>query len=222
MRAFDSDRTTWAVQASALRTVSNSYNMFVVESFMDEVAHALKRDPLEFRLRCSTARAATAAFPIPAIRPARRPTTTWTGCGFRCRGRNRQKLAAVRIVHGRRCAAARALPSRRRGQGRLGIEATAAEHGMGIAVSSAEERQSPTWVAGIAEVTVDPSTGEYRINKLTIAMDLGTRRQPRRRHGTNSGLGAMGRKSGALGTAEPEERCDPAEQLPRLHAYSSR
>ena len=50
VRAFDSDRTTWAVQASALRTVSNSYNMFVVESFMDEVAHALKRDPLEFRL----------------------------------------------------------------------------------------------------------------------------------------------------------------------------
>jgi isoquinoline 1-oxidoreductase subunit beta len=38
------------VQASALRTVSNSYNMFVVESFMDEVAHALNRDPLEFRL----------------------------------------------------------------------------------------------------------------------------------------------------------------------------
>ena len=50
VRAFDSDRTTWAVQASALRTVSNSYNMFVVESFMDEVAHALNRDPLEFRL----------------------------------------------------------------------------------------------------------------------------------------------------------------------------
>ena len=42
VRAFDSERTTWAVQASALRTVSNSYNMFVVESFMDEVAHATK------------------------------------------------------------------------------------------------------------------------------------------------------------------------------------
>ena len=42
VRAFDSERTTWAVQASALRTVSNSYNMFVVELFMDEVAHATK------------------------------------------------------------------------------------------------------------------------------------------------------------------------------------
>ena len=46
--------------------------------------------------------------------------------------------------------------------------------GMGIAVSSAEERQSPTWVAGIAEVTVDPKTGRYKINRLTIAMDPGT------------------------------------------------
>ena len=45
---------------------------------------------------------------------------------------------------------------------------------MGIAVSSAEERQSPTWVAGIAEVTVDPKTGRYKINRLTIAMDPGT------------------------------------------------
>jgi isoquinoline 1-oxidoreductase beta subunit len=45
---------------------------------------------------------------------------------------------------------------------------------MGIAVSSAEERQSPTWVAGIAEVTVDPKTGIFKINHIWIAMDPGT------------------------------------------------
>jgi isoquinoline 1-oxidoreductase subunit beta len=45
--------------------------------------------------------------------------------------------------------------------------------GLGMAVSSAEERQSPTWVAGIAEVTVDPKTGAFRINRITIAMDPG-------------------------------------------------
>src|SRR6185312_10509606 len=45
--------------------------------------------------------------------------------------------------------------------------------GMGLAVSSAEERQSPTWVAGAAEVTVNPQTGAFRINRLTIAMDPG-------------------------------------------------
>jgi isoquinoline 1-oxidoreductase len=49
-----------------------------------------------------------------------------------------------------------------------------ANTGMGIAVSSAEERQSPTWVAGIAEVAVDPKTGIFKINRITIAMDAGT------------------------------------------------
>ncbi len=38
VRAWNHEPTTWAVQASALRTVSNSYNIFVVESFMDEIA----------------------------------------------------------------------------------------------------------------------------------------------------------------------------------------
>jgi len=45
--------------------------------------------------------------------------------------------------------------------------------GMGVSVTAAEERQSPTWVACVAEVTVDPATGSYTINKLTIAMDPG-------------------------------------------------
>ena len=51
--------------------------------------------------------------------------------------------------------------------------------GLGVAVSSAEERQSPTWVAGVAEVTVDTKTGRYRINRLTVAMDPGTVINPR-------------------------------------------
>ena len=45
--------------------------------------------------------------------------------------------------------------------------------GLGIAVTAAEERQSPTWVAGVAEVTVDPKNGRFSINRLTIAMDPG-------------------------------------------------
>jgi CO/xanthine dehydrogenase Mo-binding subunit len=51
--------------------------------------------------------------------------------------------------------------------------------GLGVAVSSAEERQSPTWVAGVAEVTVDTKTGRYKINRLTVAMDPGTVINPR-------------------------------------------
>ena len=38
---------------------------------------------------------------------------------------------------------------------------------------SPEERESPTWVAGVAEVSVEPTSGEISIQKLTIAMDMG-------------------------------------------------
>ena len=44
---------------------------------------------------------------------------------------------------------------------------------MGVAVAGAEERESPTWVAGVAEVSVEPTSGEISIQKLTIAMDMG-------------------------------------------------
>ena len=71
---------------------------------------------------------------------------------------------ALRLAHCLRVAAGRA---------GWGAKKLPPNTGMGIAVSSAEERQSPTWVAGIAEVTVDPNTGVYKINRLTIAMDPG-------------------------------------------------
>jgi isoquinoline 1-oxidoreductase len=60
------------------------------------------------------------------------------------------------------------------GKAGYGSKALPPNTGIGIAVTSAEERQSPTWVAGIAEVSVDPKTGEFGINRLTIAMDPGT------------------------------------------------
>ncbi len=69
VRAWNSDRTTWAVQASALRTVSNSYNMFVVESFLDEVAHSLGRDPLEFRLSMLNGKGGNRGIPNSGYKP---------------------------------------------------------------------------------------------------------------------------------------------------------
>ena len=59
------------------------------------------------------------------------------------------------------------------GKAGYGIKPLAANSGMGIAVSGAEERESPTWTAGIAEVSVDPNSGEISVQKLTIAMDMG-------------------------------------------------
>lgn len=173
VRAWNSDRTTWAVQASALRTVSNSYNMFVVESFMDEVAHALGRDPLEFRLAMLTGKGGNRGIPNTGYAPGT-PSDyymdqlwislpwpqdkTWPPYESATVG------GALRLANCLRVAA---------GKCGYGSKKLAPNTGIGFAVSSAEERQSPTWVAGAAEVTVDPKTGTYKVNRLTIAMDMG-------------------------------------------------
>jgi isoquinoline 1-oxidoreductase subunit beta len=174
VRAFDSDRTTWAVQASALRTVSNSYNMFVVESFMDEVAHALNRDPLEFRLALLNGKGSARGIPNAGYTPGTSSdyymdrlwiSLPWPNDNSWPMYESTTVGGALRLANCLRVAAGRA---------GWGAKKFPSNTGMGIAVSSAEERQSPTWVAGIAEVTVDPRTGQYRINRLTIAMDPGT------------------------------------------------
>ena len=174
VRAFDSDRTTWAVQASALRTVSNSYNMFVVESFMDEVAHALNRDPLEFRLALLNGKGSSRGIPNAGYAPGTPSdyymdrlwiSLPWPSDNSWPPYESTTVGGALRLANCLRVAAGRA---------GWGAKKLPPNTGMGIAVSSAEERQSPTWVAGIAEVTVDPKTGGYKINRLTIAMDPGT------------------------------------------------
>jgi isoquinoline 1-oxidoreductase subunit beta len=174
VRAFDSDRTTWAVQTGPLRSVSNSYNMFVVESFMDEVAHALNRDPLEFRLALLNGKGSIRGIPNAGYAPGRssdyymdrlwislpwRDDNSWPMYESTTVGGALRLANCLRVAAGRAGWGAKKLPP---------------NTGMGIAVSSAEERQSPTWVAGIAEVTVDPNSGRYKIDRLTIAMDAGT------------------------------------------------
>jgi isoquinoline 1-oxidoreductase subunit beta len=174
VRAFDSERTTWAVQASALRTVSNSYNMFVVESFMDEVAHALNRDPLEFRLALLNGKGSSRGIPNAGYEPGTPSdyymdrlwiSLPWPNDNTWPHYESTTVGGALRLANCLRVAA---------GKAGWGAKKLPPNTGMGIAISSAEERQSPTWVAGIAEVTVDPNTGRYKINRLTIAMDPGT------------------------------------------------
>jgi len=173
VRAWDSDRTTWAVQASALRTVSNSYNMFVVESFIDECAHAAGRDPLEFRLAMLNGKGGNRGIPNTGY-PSGTPSDyymdqlwislPWPQAGTWPAYESGTVGGALRLANCLRVAA---------GKAGWGSKRLPPHTAMGLAVSSAEERQSPTWVAGVAEVTVDPSTGKYRVNKLTIAMDMG-------------------------------------------------
>jgi CO/xanthine dehydrogenase Mo-binding subunit len=45
---------------------------------------------------------------------------------------------------------------------------------MGVACSSGQERAMPTWVACVAEVSVDPGTGAFQVKKLSLVADVGT------------------------------------------------
>jgi len=46
--------------------------------------------------------------------------------------------------------------------------------GIGVACVSAQERSTATWTACAAQVEVNPTNGEFKVNRLTMAMDLGT------------------------------------------------
>lgn len=173
VRAWNHEPTTWAVQASALRTVSNSYNIFAVESFMDEVAHAAGRDPLEFRLSMLNGKGGSRGIPNAGYAPGTKSdyymdqlwiSLPWAKEGSWVPYESATVGGALRLANCLRVAA---------GKAGYGTRRLAPNTGIGIAVTSAEERQSPTWVAGIAEVTVDPKTGRFAINRLTIAMDPG-------------------------------------------------
>ncbi len=179
VRVWNHDQTTWAVQASALRTVSNSYTLFVVESFLDEVAHALGRDPLELRLSMLSGKGSIRGIPKAGHAPGTGSdyymdrlwiSLPWTKDGSWIPYESATVGGASRLANCLRVAA---------GKAGYGSKQLPPNTGIGLAVSSAEERQSPTWVAGAAEVTVDPATGRYRINRLTIAMDMGIAVNPR-------------------------------------------
>jgi len=173
VRAWNHETTTYAVQASALRTVSNSYNVFVVESFMDEMAYAAGRDPLDFRLSMLNGKGGNRGIPNAGYAPGTPSdyymdqlwiSLPWPTEDSWVLYESTTVGGALRLANCLRVAAGKA------GWGRKLPPNT----GLGIAVTAAEERQSPTWAAGIAEVTVDPKTGKFSINRLTIAMDPGT------------------------------------------------
>jgi isoquinoline 1-oxidoreductase beta subunit len=46
--------------------------------------------------------------------------------------------------------------------------------GIGVACVSSQERATATWTACAAQVEVNPASGEFKVNRLTLAMDLGT------------------------------------------------
>ena len=180
VRAWDSDRTTWAVQASALRTVSNSYNMFVVELFIDEVAHALKRDPLEFRLAMLNGKGGNRGIPNTGY-PAGHAVGLLHGPALDLAAMDdRQELAAR--------------TNRPRWAGRCGSRIACGWRPGRRAGARRSCRPTPAWASpsprprsGRARPGSPASpksrsirtTGAYRINRITVAIDPGTVVNPR-------------------------------------------
>src|SRR6266851_1397918 len=60
------------------------------------------------------------------------------------------------------------------GRSGYGAAALPKNSGIGIACVSSQERATATWTACAAQVEVNPASGEFKVNKLSLAMDLGT------------------------------------------------
>ena len=178
VRGVNHDATTWAVQASALRTVSNSYNYFVVESFLDEVAHRLGRDPLELRLALLSGEGEKRGIPNAGYPPGTAPTTTWTGCGSPCRGR---RTGAGFPTNPPPWGARRGSPTCCASPPARPAGASACRRTTAWA-SASPPRRSAKARPGSPESPKSrstPATGEITIRKLTIAMDMGIAINPR-------------------------------------------
>ena len=50
--------------------------------------------------------------------------------------------------------------------------------GLGVATTFGQERDMPTWVACVARVRVDRTSGHVTVEKLTLVIDAGTVIQP--------------------------------------------
>jgi CO/xanthine dehydrogenase Mo-binding subunit len=82
------------LRTSALRGLGSYANVFAIESFMDELAHAADTDPVEFRLRNLTDERARAVIDAAAERAGSRPKSQGRGIAF-ARYKNRQSYVAV-------------------------------------------------------------------------------------------------------------------------------
>jgi isoquinoline 1-oxidoreductase len=134
VRAILNELAQKATPSGQLRSVAPGWTFWAVESLIDEVAHAVGKDPVDFRL------------------------AMLDGAGDN--GGGAKKLAnALRTAVGRSGYGSTTLPK---------------NSGIGVACVSSQERATATWTACAAQVEVNPANGEFKVNRLTLAMDLGT------------------------------------------------
>jgi CO/xanthine dehydrogenase Mo-binding subunit len=82
------------LRVSALRGLGSYANVFAIESFMDELAHAAGADPVQFRLRYLADERARAVIEAAVEKAGRRPDGRGRGIAF-ARYKNRQSYVAV-------------------------------------------------------------------------------------------------------------------------------
>jgi isoquinoline 1-oxidoreductase len=134
VRAILNELAQKATPSGQLRSVAPGWTFWAVESMIDELAHAVGKDPIDYRL------------------------AMLDGAGDNKGGA--KKLAnALRTAVGRSGYGSMVLPK---------------NSGIGVACVSSQERATATWTACAAQVEVNPASGEFKVNRLTLAMDLGT------------------------------------------------
>src|SRR5215472_5021700 len=144
VRAIENDIAQAATPSGQFRSVAPAWTFWAVESFMDELAHAAKKDPVEFRLALLDATGPNAGSVPNSVGGAKRIA-------------NVLKYAVEKSGYGQK-----KLPK---------------GSGQGVAVVSSQERNSPTSTACVAEVSVG-ADGVVKVNKITIAIDIGTTVNP--------------------------------------------
>jgi CO/xanthine dehydrogenase Mo-binding subunit len=149
-----------AIPVRAVRSIANNYTLFALESFIDEMALELGRDPLEFRLSMLKALGHNAGPDADHVEKSIWPK--WLNYSAY------QKSSAVggakRLANVLRIAS---------GVANYGSKVLPENTAQGIAISGAEERQNPSFTACVAEVHVDPASAAIDVRRLTIAIDVG-------------------------------------------------
>jgi isoquinoline 1-oxidoreductase len=144
VRAIENEQAQSATPPGQFRSVAPAWTFWAVESFMDELAHAAKKDPVEFRLGMLDAAGQNAGSAPNSVGGAKRIA-------------NVLKVVVEKSGYGKK-----QFPK---------------GHAQGLAVVSSQERNTPTWTACVAEVSVG-GDGVVKVHKLTVVIDIGTTVNP--------------------------------------------
>lgn len=142
----------FGIPTGAMRAPGSNAVAFVIQSFIDELAHAAKKDPLQFRLDLLA---------MPAVTPAAAPAAAPAG-----RGGGRGGGAPGRGFDPARMRGVLELVRDKSGWGTRKLQAGTA---MGVAFYYSHRG----YFAEVAEVNVDASK-RVRVNKVWVAGDIGT------------------------------------------------